>query len=217
MAMSLVGQSHSLHMVSDVGIPSNEDLNDYTMPGTYTVANASVAETLSNCPFSSGGGRLEVIRINGSSNISLRQIYFANDIDIYTRWRNSTSGSNWSTWINVTNPVKNVTVGTITEMTCPSFGYITTSGTELSIFCPISLSTQIQSENTITISTLKIGLRIPAGGYVTSNNADVTQYITTIRVLSGFGLYIKLIKSGGWGLTNNIPVCGLATISGTIT
>lgn len=91
----------SIFMRSETLIPSNSDMDDYNTPGVYTVASAAVAATISNIPYTSSGGRLEVIGQNSNSSYQ-RQMYYPNSTaNIYTRNRGS---STWGSWyrINVT-------------------------------------------------------------------------------------------------------------------
>lgn len=62
---------NAVHTLSDFGvkIPSNADLDEYTTPGDYYVANSSVAQTVSNSPITTSGYRLTVEYGNASSII----------------------------------------------------------------------------------------------------------------------------------------------------
>lgn len=86
--------------VSQKMIDANDDLNDYVTPGNYTCAGSGVAATLSNCPLTTAGFRLEVIEINAGKQI---QVLFSdgNDASIYYR-RNNITGSIFGTWRSVT-------------------------------------------------------------------------------------------------------------------
>ena len=62
--------------VSGTAILSNSDLDTYTTPGTYVVQSAAVAQSISNCPATFAGGRLEVKTTNSNSASYLKQIYY---------------------------------------------------------------------------------------------------------------------------------------------
>lgn len=86
--------------ISQHVIPDNADLNTYTEPGNYTCVGSGSASTMTNCPLTSAGFRLEVIEINAGKQI---QILFSdgNDASIYYR-RNNVTGSIFGTWRLVT-------------------------------------------------------------------------------------------------------------------
>ncbi len=94
-----VVESMNLNISQHV-IPDNSDLNDYTKPGNYTCVGSGSAATMTNCPLTSAGFRLEVIEINAGKQI---QILFSdgNDASIYYR-RNNITGSIFGTWRQVT-------------------------------------------------------------------------------------------------------------------
>lgn len=70
----------------------------------------------------------------------------------------------------------------------------------------------------ITISSCIGLLRTSDGKYVGGAiNTDLTQYISATYVYKSQGIiYIDLKKSGGWGMTNNIPLCGQVKLTYTL-
>ena len=85
----------SVLMMGTTIIPSNSALSDYETPGVYTVSSGSSAATISDCPYHSSGGRLEVIGQNSNSSY-LRQMYYpTGTVFIYSRNKGSSSWGNW--------------------------------------------------------------------------------------------------------------------------
>ena len=80
-------------------VPENSTLGSYLTPGVYTVLNGTTAATISDCPYTNSGGRLEVIGQNHSGSNYLRQIYYpAGSVYIYTRIRSDTA---WGSWYKI--------------------------------------------------------------------------------------------------------------------
>lgn len=82
-------------------IASNSDLNDYYVPGTYCSTGDEITDTLSNCPFTGSGFKLEVISTVASSNTGyqIQRIYPNNDSQIfYMRRRLAASSGEWDPW-----------------------------------------------------------------------------------------------------------------------
>lgn len=80
-------------------IPSNADLNTYTIPGSYRSSSGSISETLANTPFTVTGFKLEVfntttanqimqeIKCNSaSSRVYRRTGNFKDDVWSFTTW-----------------------------------------------------------------------------------------------------------------------------------
>lgn len=94
------------------------------------------------------------------------------------------------------------------------YGFVTTSSTLCQLFIPMIFEVGVSS---ISITAIKISLRIPTGGYLAGNDFDATSYVNNATlVLAQGGIRVDLVKSDGWGATNNIPVVGTATMSYTI-
>ena len=106
--------------------------------------------------------------------------------------------------------------GTITQSNLPCFGFITTNATDLDIFIPMLIESKATN---VSVSSLTIGIRHVGGGYIGgANNTDITSYISNVLPYKSFaGLRIIASKSGGWGATNNTPVCGVVNITLTLT
>ena len=66
-------------------IPSNADLNDYTDFGCYVCMSGTVAQTLSNCPYTAGGFTLRVLRGTGASAYRVQEIITATGDRVYRR------------------------------------------------------------------------------------------------------------------------------------
>ena len=98
-------------------IPSNNDLNDYTSLGIYTVGSNSIAASIANIP-ANYGGRLEVIATIDNSQF-VKQIYTCNESDglVYTR-RQLSNG--WSSWTLLTAEVVAYGIGTALSATSDS-------------------------------------------------------------------------------------------------
>lgn len=75
-------------------IPSNSDLNDYILPGSYYSESMAVAKTLVNNPYSEAGITLIVISAYTNGSIC-RQFVFGSPYTIFTRGKNN---STWGAW-----------------------------------------------------------------------------------------------------------------------
>lgn len=102
--------------------------------------------------------------------------------------------------------------GTYTQ-TLAVNGFITSGGTVAVLYVPCVLALYGISASTITASVRHIG-----GGYLGGNeNENLTSYLTQCVYLPTQNmLQIYLTKSGGWGVTNNTPLCGTITLTYTI-
>ena len=91
-----MGQSY--YFLIEVGgqkesIPSNEDLNNYTIFGNYNVDN-TVATSINNIP-TTVGGRLEV---KPYMSTTIMQMFFAYIAPPKVFMRRRTAGGTWSEW-----------------------------------------------------------------------------------------------------------------------
>ena len=101
------------------------------------------------------------------------------------------------------------------NMYCGVFGYVTEGGTQLVLFIPVSLWTDV-SFNLTSVDNLLLRIRTPSGGYLVSSGFNATSLVTTKQLRSGGrGLYIVATKSDGWGVANNSVVTGEVTLAVT--
>lgn len=97
-AGSVIVNGHStddFNLQQGTSIPNNSDLNDYTTPGTYYCANATVAATLSNIPNGVAAGfKLVVYYKGGVGNIN-QELYPNGGENFYIRYNQSGSWYGW--------------------------------------------------------------------------------------------------------------------------
>lgn len=89
----------SLDSDEAVSVPAGSNFNDYLTPGNYKVRSISIAESIDNIPYQSGG-RLIVAETTQADRIA--QVYWVNSsisISIYYRFYNNS----WGDWIQFTN------------------------------------------------------------------------------------------------------------------
>lgn len=79
-------------------ISSNDDLNDYVNPGKYISSYSGITNSLSNCPLSGTGFKLEVEYISGDNIIrqTIKVNNATSDTYIRTYWNNA-----WQSWYKV--------------------------------------------------------------------------------------------------------------------
>ena len=98
------------------------------------------------------------------------------------------------------------------SMTLYCYGWITGSGKNLVIYAPLDFK-----GSTVNVTSLQVAMRKPTGSYVLSNNFDGLSYINRQSLISHQKLLmLELIKSDGWGETNNIPLTGAIILTCTI-
>lgn len=91
------------------------------------------------------------------------------------------------------------------------YGFVTTSSTIASLFIPMVFNISVSS---VQVTSLVISLRVASGGYLVGNESDVTQYINSIQLRLAQGIIqIDLKKNDGFGVTNNTPFVGSATMT----
>lgn len=78
-------------------IPNNADLNTYQTEGVYISASSTVTATLSNCPFTGSGFRLEVKRIASASG-RVCQVIYPNSSQGGHFIRLKTTATTWYSW-----------------------------------------------------------------------------------------------------------------------
>ncbi|MBO7452125.1 MAG: hypothetical protein J6U54_17490 [Clostridiales bacterium] len=96
---ALIGAKASVDDIYGLGltIPANADLNSYTTPGVYnSLDGTKVTNTLSNCPITTYGFRLEVVSTISDSSYA-KQILIPND-DTGSHYVRRKRSSDWSAW-----------------------------------------------------------------------------------------------------------------------
>lgn len=83
-------------------------------------------------------------------------------------------------------------------------GYLTTSGKE--IHFNITTSKKLDKISKINITSMKMAIRKPTGGYIIAINTNFSSYIKSIEIVNSNTIHICLEKTDGFGETNNIPV-----------
>lgn len=108
---------------SNIGtsIPSNSDLNDYTIAGNYYCGFAAIAQTVANAPITNAGFRLLVM--NGYVEKRIHQIAILGGNQILMRTSNYDSNNNyiWSNWIR---PLTNILTSEDYGDTLPEAGTV---------------------------------------------------------------------------------------------
>lgn len=103
---------------------------------------------------------------------------------------------------------------------CGVYGFITNGAKDIRLTVPIASYSATTVRVTDKISSIVAALRIPSGGYVAGLDTDITNYLVYADLASGGrGLSMRFTKDSAWtdengvALPNNIPVCGLITIT----
>jgi len=179
---------------------ANTDLNDYTETGLYYFHTNYVP---TNIPAGTNGW-LMVIKGNGNSVI--KQIWSrqgtpnTNDFETYIRTKSGTWG-NWQR-VMVENDLY-YKAGDSATINWKSGGFLTSAATEIQFSIP--LPKRIPSGVTPTITSGKIYVRLPSGGYLL-NNVDITLD-NTITLKSYVNILDVILKhSSAYQTTNNIPL-----------
>lgn len=98
-------QVNAVGLLRGTAIPSNSDMNDYTVgqAGVYYVQSASVAATISNLKYTGGSSVVEV-RQTAASNSCMQIQYASGDanIPVYIRRYNGSAWGKWVKWNNLT-------------------------------------------------------------------------------------------------------------------
>lgn len=87
------------------------------------------------------------------------------------------------------------------SFTAYPYGFVTSGATALSLFIPVNIKSEVTNVALTKLDDWAI--RIPSGGYLPYSTPTSTE----IAIVDG-GVRIVLIKTGGWGVTNNINVSG---------
>ena len=181
---------------------ANTDLNDYTETGVYYF---SVNYIPINIPTSLVNGWLSVIK--SIPNSLVKQIFYRggtvdkNDYETYIRTR---VGGVWGNWqrVMVENDLYYKAGDTFT-FGWKGGGFLTTSATEIQFSIP--LPKRVPSGVTPSITSGKIYIRLPNGGYLL-NNVDITLDNTIVLKTYGNILDVILGHSSAYQTTNNIPL-----------
>lgn len=122
------------------------------------------------------------------------------------------------TTLNNSIPKTGDTFGTPSApFSCMIYGVVTGGGNQLWLSIPVSLWT----DTTIDLDTSQLtyfyaALRLPTGGYIIGNMADLSSYVTQFQLRSkGRGFYIQLAKNDGWGAVNNSCITGSCQVGVT--
>lgn len=181
---------------------ANTDLNDYTETGLYFFGTSY---TPINIPTSLVNGWVSVIK--SIPNSFVKQIFYRggtadkNDYETYVRTRVGGIWSNWQRFI-VENDLYYKAGDTFT-FEWKGGGFLTTSATEIQFSIP--LPKRVPRGVTPSITSGKIYVRLPSGGYLL-NNVDIT--IDNTITLKSYGNILDVIlgHSSAYQTTNNIPL-----------
>ena len=97
----------------------------------------------------------------------------------------------------------------------PCFGWVTGSGktVRLHFISPYSL---VRAQNVAVTAVSAVQVRHADGGYIGGGGSpDLSAYISTSARYGGT-IRVDLVNEDGWGVTNNTPVSGVATITYTV-
>lgn len=109
-----------------------------------------------------------------------------------------------------------------TNTTLYGYGYLTSSGKDIIMIFPLPKRTNLVSS--LTVTALKLSIRKPAGGYVGGSNWDAiaNNYTTITPSFVNEGSSLRLLirdtsnTDGAIAIeTNNVPLAGQITITGT--
>lgn len=99
------------------------------------------------------------------------------------------------------------------------YGFITGSGQSMRLYCPMGKTARFVSG--FDIATLTMALRKPSGGYIQSsafNPVDDENTTVSVDFANDNGvLRFVLVKTDGWGETNNSTFNGEIDVTGTFT
>lgn len=101
-----LGLSKYADLNSETLIPSGADLNTYTTPGTYLSQNKTISASLTNCPHTTSGFTLLVMRVASGD---YRQILIANGTACLEYTRHFTDAGTFNSWVQMgTTVIKKV-------------------------------------------------------------------------------------------------------------
>lgn len=106
--------------------------------------------------------------------------------------------------------------GTYSLTLATAYGVVTGGGTVCSIYIPVPKS--LARVSRVSVTLLSISLRHTGGGYIGgSSDFNALPYSDGTPSISSNGqLYINIVRSSGWGVTNNTPVAGTLDIRFTL-
>lgn len=95
------------------------------------------------------------------------------------------------------------------------FGFITGSATNVTIYLPVHKSLEFVSG--LSVTSMVIALRHADGGYIGGSWYDVIadSSCTVAADLTNNVITFTIVKTDGWGVTNNIPFVGRVRFAGT--
>ncbi len=191
-------------LAQTTAISSNEDLNDYTAPGTYNAVNA-VAATLTNCPVTTNF-KLYVIEQQRTYNIQLLIAATANSI----WYRGSTTANTYGAWKQLTTQ-SDLTAHTIYNYLGSDIGK--TDPDETPHTAPEMLFGTDYDELTDTgLYAIRGTNQYPTVNAPNGNNANNMFYVLVMRYNGTFfsqlafnirtenDVYIRNHQSGGWSV-----------------
>ena len=181
---------------------ANTDLNDYTETGLYYF---STSYTPINIPTSLVNGWLSVIK--SIPNSLVKQIFYRggtadkNDYETYVRTK---VGGIWSNWQRVmVEDDLYYKAGDSVTLDWKSGGYLTAGGTQIQFSVP--LPKRIKSTISPTITSGRLYVRMPSGGYLV-NNVDILEDNTIALRTYGNILDVIITHSTAYEGTNNVPL-----------
>lgn len=184
---------------------ANTNLNDYTENGLWYFP---YNKTPINIPTGVNGW---LVVMKGNLDNVIKQIWYrhgtnnTNDFETYVRTCNTIQGVvSWSNWqrLMVENDLYYKAGDTFT-FGWKGGGFLTTSATEIQFSIP--LPKRVPSGVTPSITSGKIYIRLPNGGYLL-NNVDITLDNTIVLKTYGNILDVILGHSSAYQTTNNIPL-----------
>ena len=87
---------------------------------------------------------------------------------------------------------------------------MTGGGTNAWLFIPMCFNRKTTDGMIAHFTDFKIGMRISTGGYLGgAGSFDALSYISSVTLKKAQGVcVVVLVKSDGWGATNNTPIVG---------
>ena len=198
---TLKSSKYGLSYAGMIQLSNNDDLNDYTTPGSYYSGGATTTATLDNVPFTNSGFSLHVESVAGATGQYIIQtIKRISDIaDIWTRTYN---GSTWTDWEQKPYREEIDQLSNVLQL----------SGTTISLtstaIATTVLDDYIDSMNNVEggFIILNISSGVSVGGLELesgSKMAQIFKYSATNAVVSYFGYssdseYLLVKNNGTW-------------------
>lgn len=164
------------------------DLNDYVVPGVYTVFNAADSATIQNVPPSLSGGKLVVENLGAAS--TAQQTWYSHSVSaaIYRRYGSSVT-KEWNPWVRVLTDHFNSYSQTKNGFTTTVF-----------VIQPRFVSLRIRGKNSNSLTTY--GATIDIGTF------DIFKNLFSSSI-------IKYTVSGRYAIQINISSSGAVSIGNT--